>query len=228
MPEEAAVLDERISEIVSGLARLRSSGRGDRVFGAEAHGFISNTPLTEEVLADRERRYRVSLPREYRAFLVLVGNGGAGPGYGLFRFGEVDDGSELSTWEASRLVGELASPFPHQSAWNDLSGEPAYDPELARDKSWLEKYDRELSSWEATEYWAPSVVSGAIPICHHGCALRDWLVVSGGQAGFVWKDLRAERRGLLPVLSNQSSQVGFLDWYVSWMSSALEKVEPSS
>jgi hypothetical protein len=49
-------------------------------------------------------------------------------------------------------------------------------------------------------YWHSSVMNGALPICHKGCALRIWLVVSGGEAGNVWYDGRADYTGIAPVL----------------------------
>ena len=45
-------------------------------------------------------------------------------------------------------------------------------------------------------YWVP--VDGAIPVCHEGCAVRDWLVVSGPEAGRVWHDATADMKGWSP------------------------------
>jgi hypothetical protein len=40
------------------------------------------------------------LPQEYRHFLTEIGNGGAGPFYGLFPWGKWDGaGRELVTWQ---------------------------------------------------------------------------------------------------------------------------------
>jgi hypothetical protein len=43
--------------------------------------------------------YELSLPEDYAVFLQEAGNGGAGPGYGLERFGYV---AELSTGQKMR------------------------------------------------------------------------------------------------------------------------------
>jgi hypothetical protein len=42
-------------------------------------------------------------------------------------------------------------------------------------------YERQLDGFE-NRYWSASVMNGAIPKCHEGCALRIWLVVTGEQA----------------------------------------------
>ena len=50
-------------------------------------------------------------------------------------------------------------------------------------------------------YWNATQVNGAIPICHLGCCLRQWLVVTGPEAGNVWDDVRADYAGFKPVQS---------------------------
>ncbi len=41
---------------------------------------------------------------------------------------------------------------------------------------------------------APERTAGAIVICRHGCALREWLIISGSHRGTIWSVGRAERR----------------------------------
>jgi hypothetical protein len=47
-----------------------------------------------------------------------IGNGGAGPYYGLFPFGQHDDSLGLRSWEDGNLLGDVSQPFPHVEAWN--------------------------------------------------------------------------------------------------------------
>ena len=61
-------------------------------------------------------------------------------------------------------------------------------------------YEAELEAFDNI-YWNPKQVNGAIPICHQGCAYRNWLVITGAEAGNVWEDLRADEKGLRPVKS---------------------------
>jgi hypothetical protein len=90
------------------------------VFGADGHHFILNEPLDEMIVAEFEQRHGIRLPADYRSFITTIGNGGAGPGYGLFPFGETDAGP------ADEYFADLARPFPYTEAWNVLSDEETY------------------------------------------------------------------------------------------------------
>ena len=104
------------------LQQMRSSG--SRVFGADGHHFVLNPPLPEAEVIAFEQYHRVTLPSDYRYFITHVGNGGAGPFYGIFPLGE---GEEEPWHENDGFVGVLSQPFPHREAWNDLSGRPSDD-----------------------------------------------------------------------------------------------------
>jgi hypothetical protein len=80
--------------------------------------------------------------------------------------------------------------------------------------------DRAFEEWDARlerEYWNESIMDGAIPICHLGCAYRQWLVVTGKEAGNVWCDDRVDNRGIHPLLFQENRRVSFAVWYNSWL-----------
>lgn len=56
-------------------------------------------------------------------------------------------------------------------------------------------------------------MNGAIPICHRGCGLRVWLVVTGVEAGNIWFDDRVERAGLYPLTVAGRERAISLQWY---------------
>jgi SMI1 / KNR4 family (SUKH-1) len=84
--------------------RLLDPGLG--VFGADAHRYRLNPPVTIEQLRDFESLHSVTLPSDYRQFLLEAGNGGAGPYYGLLSL------------DASPVYGDLAKPFALTEAWS--------------------------------------------------------------------------------------------------------------
>ncbi len=66
------------------------------------------------------------------------------------------------------------------------------------------------------------MMNGAIPICHLGCALRQWLVVTGPEAGNIWCDYRADRRGIYPLSAPGKERVTFYQWYRDWLDDVLK------
>jgi hypothetical protein len=172
-----------------------------------------------------EQRHRISLPQEYRKFICQIGNGGAGPYYGLFPFGQHDDGFALGSWEKGHLLGDVSRPFAYQDSWNlpeSFWNEEPHStedtPSEEEDELW-EAWDRRLEA----HYWNGSIMDGAIPICHLGCALRHWLVVNGPCRGEIWEDRRTENNGLSPVLSKDGKRLTFEMWYMFWLEETLEE-----
>jgi hypothetical protein len=201
------------------LKTLKTADASRRLFGASVHQYKLHRRLDEQTVARFEREHGIALPEDYRSFLTEIGNGGAGPSYGVFKLGEMDGlGSKSEVWHAGVFVGQLRDPFPHEQAWNlpperfaemhRLSG-AAYD-------DYAQRLDQ--------EYWDLRHVAGAIPICHHGCALRDWLVVSGPRAGTVWHDARTSDGGLSPVTDEQGRMLSFSGWYLAWLRSARREI----
>jgi len=202
------------ARIRDSLRRLRDSNIASQVFGAESHGFAVNPPLTEDDVRAFESRHVIVLPGDYRGFLIHVGDGGAGPAYGVLRLGEAD-----------AAVGTLSRPFPHTEEWNDLSGKPEYDSSKENDEAYWDEYHERLNAWRESHYWNPAHVDGAIRICDLGCALTQLLVVTGPEAGHIWDDGLADEAGLIPVESDEGERVTFLQWYFDWLNDALRKLK---
>lgn len=187
------------------------------MFGAAGHGFKLNASVSEADVRAFEERHGVTLPDDYRGFLLNIGNGGAGPYYGIFKLGEMDDNFGYVAWQAnSHFVGLLSTPFPFTEQWNDVAGRP--DPDDVGE----EEYERQLDAWEK-HYFMP--IDGAIPICHLGCAMWVWLVVSGPERGRVWIDDRASDNGIRPVVGKADERLTFGGWYQAWLDEALAQLE---
>lgn len=166
--------------------------------------------LTEADVRSFEKCHSVLLPPEYRYFLTIVGNGCDE----LFKLGEMDDGHGFRNWaENDGFVGALRKQFNYTEAFNDLSGHPPYEEGRENDPEWLEDYDRKLELFDE-RYFRP--LDGAIPISHLGCAIREWLIVTGPERGNVWYDDRANLEGIRPHRGSCGARLSFLEWCKGW------------
>ena len=219
--------------ILSKLKRLRESDRGCELFGAAEHRYQLAGVASERTVRAFETRYGLTLPEDYRSFLLEVGNGGAGPCYGLLPF------ASFGTYK----VGDLREQFPHTVAWNmpegwfknlpdpwDGEGEqlptswPSIEAMLDAVGALPVNEDaarrrKELESW----YFSSEHVNGALPICHEGCGYYDLLVVQGAAYGSVWIDGRASDQGLAPVLSESGEPLSFGTWYMNWLQDCISQ-----
>jgi hypothetical protein len=209
-----------VDEVRRGLEELRVRDKALKIFGAKSHRYRLNPVLTEAKLRKFERQWRFRVPAEYRTFLLELGDGGAGPYYGIFRLGEIDDGFEFTKWKTWKL--EPHRKFPHLQAWNDrellFRSAPDREDEAAYER-WLDSDAREADLQAYVKGLA--VDRGCIPLCHEGCAYRDWLVVTGPEAGHVWHDASPDEAGVRPVQIGKRKRVSFSAWYLDWLRRAL-------
>ena len=97
---EVIVAPEQLLDLKRLVDTLRERDQTYRVFGSgggSGHHYLFRPVLTERQLMDFERQHGVELPKDYRLFLSLVGDGGAGPSYGVVSLDEASRYSDLST-----------------------------------------------------------------------------------------------------------------------------------
>ena len=161
------------AEVVGRLDFMHRTDPGFTRFGAAAHRYSLNPPLAESEVTAFEARHDLSLPEDYRDFLLEVGDGGAGPFYGLFRL----DRSDLDRRDGEDLMpGFLAGSFPHERSWNEDYSSPEGEE----------------------EYFDPAPIRGSLNLSHQGCGYMVRLVLNGPQRGTLWEDGRCSDMGITP------------------------------
>jgi hypothetical protein len=198
------------SDVRPRVAALAGRPGAERVFGATAHGWQLDAPLTEPEVADAESQLGVTFPAEYRSFLRQAGRGGAGPAYGLFplrpaggRWQWEGDGASFNQPES------LARPFGHIRAFNPADELPPQPANRNDEEAWWELHDKLL--------YDPAHSAGLLYLCHLGCALREALVVTGPSRGQMWADETADEEGFHPLQNPDGSRMTFADWYRNWL-----------
>jgi hypothetical protein len=182
---------EQTTRILRKLQGVRAKDKDLKVFGASSHKYELGKPATADQVAAFETAHRVTLPACYRAFLLDVANGGAGPFYGISTL----DSSPVS------LGGDLHAepvivPGLTADAWMELSSRLAGDEELS---------DAEYEAEDARLY------AGILELGSQGCSCMHALVVRGEHAGRVVNidtDFQKPRFCF---------ELNFLDWYERWL-----------
>ncbi|MGY0036038.1 hypothetical protein [Pedobacter sp. NJ-S-72] len=111
-------MHEQIQRIKNKLKQLKEADTELEQFGAENHEYLLNPVLKADEVKQFESVYQVSLPEEYVAFLTMLGNGGAGPFYGVNKLVDSQmmyfDNSE----KAAHSYFDLSKPFPYTERWH--------------------------------------------------------------------------------------------------------------
>ncbi len=219
-----------IDEILDKLDVLKSLDTEFEIFGADFHKYRVRRVVSMTVIQEFEDRYHCKLPESYRLFLTEIGNGGAGPYYGVNPLGHMDENYGHSLWTSEMVRPE--KPFKYTSAFNDTSilergcpEEAAYDSSSAYSHAYL-SWQNEYSSDLQEEYWMAHMMDGAIPVCHRGCARSTWLVVAEGkERGNIWHDDTVDSEGVYPEIPSVSKhRANFGEWYLAWLNKSIQQI----
>jgi hypothetical protein len=195
------MMDAALDRIAAKVRQARE--RDARPFGAETSGIKPlDPPLPEDEVAAIEARLGITFPQEYRGFVTRVGDGGAGPAYGLFRLATALRESKVDVHPEL-----LATPFPHLDAYN-----PDKDPAVT---GFWDSADRGEVSEEEQSFQLVREAAGTLALCDEGCGYLHLLVVTGPARGTMWIDSRGADAGFSPLNAT------FLEWYERWIDDVL-------
>ena len=103
--------------ILNLVGELSSLDRCRRVFGAKrrssgsGHDYRFNEPLAAKHVTEFEAHHGIQLPKDYREFILTIGDGGAGPHYGIKSLADSSQYSHLSVpfpWKAELKLLNVA------------------------------------------------------------------------------------------------------------------------
>ena len=213
-----------IEEIKGKLEELKRLDKRLEIFGASSHKYEFNEPLSMEELNQFEAKYKVTLPKDYKAFLNEVGNGGAGPYYGVYPLkedlGDVENKFELLQFD-----------FPHKEEWNLSDKIFTKFDEITGDDYEEEdgNFDEEIADFFSNIFWSnyykDELTYGSIYISNYGCGLRFLFIISGEEKGKIWFDGRADRGGIYPEIDDKENHLDFSDWYIDWLNESILKIK---
>ena len=199
-------MKEQLLRIQQKLAQAKDADKNLEVFGADAHQYHLNPPVSEAEVLAFEKKYGVQLPECYRAFMLTIGDAKAkksdfiaGPYFGLYAFGTSVDSLLYEKIETYLKAPCNLSPDMTQEEWETLS-----DPLLPSEEEEEEdddKYFAELAK----------VFGGLLPLGSQGCTYEHALVLNGKYAGRV---VNVDLDFAQPKFAFETN---FLDWYERYL-----------
>lgn len=202
-------------QVTKRLARLRENDPEFKVFGARTrgtgHGWELPPALTAEQVEEAETQFRIRFPEDYRSFLLEVGAGGAGPGYGLPALSKGPDGwrwvNDGGDTQLDLLDIAALSQKQIEQKWEQHeTSQPRREDYQSHDA-----YDAAYGAWRAAdEALYDRQFIGSVPLSHQGCGWYEWLVITGPERGSV----RVIGDDIYPVADS------FGAYYLEWLDKA--------
>lgn len=166
------------------------------VFGSEGHQYYLAPPIEESALSSWENKYGLFLPCDYRNYLTKVGNGFAGPGYGIKAF-------NLDIFRP-----EWKAPCLHAPEY-----EEEYDKLAKEIEAW---YDEEDPDDDPCDGWYKRFnCDGVLNVGTNGCAGLNGIALNGSTKGYylcLTDELEYYRVG---ELGEQDKP--FEEWMMEWL-----------
>lgn len=89
-PTEIPFHPVHVSYLKSMVTQAGARDPSHLIFGANRHKYKLNLPASLKQVRRFEEKHNLLLPEEYKFFLTQIGNGGAGPYYGLYSLEEAE------------------------------------------------------------------------------------------------------------------------------------------
>ncbi|WP_405080069.1 SMI1/KNR4 family protein [Paenibacillus chitinolyticus] len=185
--------ETQLDRIKNKLEKAMRKDTAFSVFGASSHKYRVYEKLTVKELADWQAKNQVTLPEPYTQFLTKVGNGGAGPYYGIYSI------EKATSYTDSGLTKKcVLHPGMTKEEWNRLT-EPLINDEDISDLEYDAARER--------------VLGGMLCIGTQGCEYDMYLVLEGKHRGKIvyTSDFYLDRPFFFVYEDN------FLDWYERWL-----------
>jgi len=171
------------------IGKAAQADKSCKVFGSSEHKYQLSPAVSIKRVRQFEEKHQVRLPDEYVFFLTMVGNGGAGPFYGLYSLDRLENSGNICSSEEK----------------------PAFiDKNLTRE-AWAAKM-KEMEDNEKYDFLMEELAEGMLVIGTQGCTFDTLLMCKGSERGkIVYIDWNLEEDEP-PYFTHMT----FLEWYESF------------
>jgi hypothetical protein len=189
-----------IEELKSLVAKAKECDKECKAFAAFSHKYEFNPVVTMAEIRAFEKKYNLKLPENYARVLTEVGNGGAGPDYGLYSLIEVENINEH---------------------WLRSYDEILLDKNKKAIKSeWIEMCRlANLNDSERYNEMLDRMLNGGLVIGTQGCSMYNVVMCKGKHYGKIAIVDDGFIEECAPYMSDQT----FEDWMLDYFREIVEK-----
>ena len=193
-------------EIIKILKQARKIDSEYEMFGASKHKYSLNPPIRESFVRGIEEKYGFKLPEDYFRFITEIGDGGAGPDYGIDSFVEFLKQGKDSTVEKYRELYRysLAKDFTPRQMRADEVEEYAIATREAyeRNPNWYIVFEQPDDDDLCD-------TNGFFVLGTHGCQWDFGIIISGEKRGKIFD---TDNEGAYGFVANS-----FDAFYQNWL-----------
>lgn len=194
---------EKVIEILN---QARCIDAKYEMFGASTHQYRLNPPIERELVRAAEQKYGFTLPEDYFRFITEVGDGGAGPDYGIQPFADFlveakSPGSEKFKEAYRQSLVKLFTPrqmMPNEVEDYAIATRTAYERSPEKYFVYEKLDDNDLCNKD-----------GFYVLGTRGCQWDFGLVISGEKRGQVFD---TDNEGAYGFIANS-----FDEFYENWL-----------
>ncbi|WPC40108.1 SMI1/KNR4 family protein [Clostridium sp. JS66] len=199
------LLNDKYADYIKDLLNKASDYDAERkIFGSRKHQYKLNPIISEEEVKNFEKEHQITLPEEYRFFLTKIGNGGAGPDYGIFPLEDIMENEKYCMCKKAFIDVGLAD-----AMWDYAMGDEEIDPKML-DSKMLEELSKDNDTYD-------TVLRGVKLIGSKGCTYSNLCIINGiGRGQIVYMDWNVE-----PELRPFFTRLTFMEWYEKWLTEIL-------
>lgn len=199
----------RREEILAVLEEARRLDEECEMFGASKHRYVLNPPIRASFVRGVEERYGFKLPEDYFYFITEIGDGGAGPDYGIDPFVSLVEqkGDSYAEEYAAAYRQSLAREFTPRQMQADEVEEFAIVT-----REYYEKNPKRYFVFdELFEGDNLCETNGFLTLGTHGCQWDFGIIVSGERRGQIFDTDNEGGFGLV-ARSFEEFYQEWLDW----------------
>lgn len=156
-----------------------------KIFGANHHNWKFGEPADMQKIHDFEKDMKITLPEALVRYLTELGDGGAGPDYGIYSLEEMRK-RNVFLHQTVNLPVMLDHSMTNEQ-WSDFAKKyETLDDIINSDKFYIQTKEHQERLMQELRNMELSLIAGGVLIGTPGCTMNSILMCRGAAAGEVF------------------------------------------